>query len=136
MMAGDELARRENKMNSAERETLLKNLAESRERLLRMAQGLSQRAIALSSRSWRWTVAECLEHIAFVEGRVLGFVQKTLETVPDPSKRSAMEGEDDALVADLVGRVTRFQAPEYVAPTGRWPDEQLLKEFEATRQQT
>jgi uncharacterized damage-inducible protein DinB len=123
-------------MTSAERESLLKNLAESRERLLRMALDLSREQLHFRPAPGRWTVAECLEHIAFVEGRLLGLVQKLLETPPDPSKRSAMEGKDDMLVADLVGRVTRFQAPDYVAPTGRWPDEQLMKEFEAARRQT
>jgi len=136
MMAGDEASRRENKMTSAERESLMKHLAESRERLLRMAQGLSNEQLHYCPAPGRWTVAECLEHIAIVEGRVLGFVQKLLETPPDPSKRSAMEGGDDAMFAGVAGRVTRFQAPEYVAPTGRWPDEQLLKEFEGARQQT
>jgi uncharacterized damage-inducible protein DinB len=136
MMAGDKPPRRESKMTSVERESLLKNLAESRERLLRTAQGLSREQLHYRPAPGRWTVAECLEHIAFVEGRVLGFIQKTLETVPDPSKRSAMEGKDDALFANVAGRVTRFQAPEYVAPTGRWPDDQLMKEFEAARRQT
>jgi uncharacterized damage-inducible protein DinB len=136
MMAGDEPSRREKKMTSAERESLLKHLAESRERLLRMAQGLSREQLHYRPAPGRWTVAECLEHIAFVEARVLGFVQKTLETVPDPSKRSAMEGKDDVLFVDVAGRVVRFQAPEYVAPTGRWPDDQLMNEFEAARRQT
>ena len=47
-----------------------------------------------------------------------------------------MDGQDEALIAGLVARVIRFQAPEPVLPTGRWPDEQLLQEFEAARVQT
>jgi uncharacterized damage-inducible protein DinB len=136
MMAGDEPSRRESKMTSAERESLLKNLTESRERLLRMAQGLSREQLHYRPAPGRWTVAECVEHIATVEGRVLGLIQKTLETGPDSSKRSAMEGQDDAMAAGVAGRVARFQAPEILEPTGRWPDEQLLKEFEGARQQT
>ena len=118
-------------MTSAERELLLKNLAESRERLLRMAKNLSREELHYRPAPGRWTVAECVEHIVTVEKRLLGAIQKTLETAPDSSKRSAMEGKDDALIAGLVARVTRFQAPEAVLPTGRWPDEQLLQEFEA-----
>ena len=44
--------------------------------------------------------------------------------------------KDDALVADVAGRVTRFQAPEMLVPTGRWPHEELLKEFDRARQRT
>jgi uncharacterized damage-inducible protein DinB len=123
-------------MTSAERETLLKHLEESRERLLRMAKNLSREELHYRPAADRWTVAECMEHIVIVEARLLGVIQKTLETEPDPSRRSAMEGQDDALVAGLVARVARFQAPEFVVPTGRWPDEQLIKEFEDARRQT
>jgi uncharacterized damage-inducible protein DinB len=136
MMASDDPSRRENKMTAAERETLLKNLEESRERLLRMAKNLSTEQLHYRPAPDRWTVAECVEHIATVEARVLGVIQKTLEAGPDSSKRSAMEGKDDALVAGVVARMPRFKAPEPLVPTGRWPDEQLLNEFEAARRQT
>jgi uncharacterized damage-inducible protein DinB len=136
MIAGDDPSRRENKITPAERESALQNLAESRERLLRMAQGLSSEQLHYRPAPGRWTVAECVEHIATVEGRVLGRIQKTLEQGPDPSKRSAVEGQEDLMVAGAVARVARFQAPEVLVPTGRWPDEQLLQEFEAARQQT
>jgi uncharacterized damage-inducible protein DinB len=124
-------------LTSTERESLLKNLAESREHLLRLVQGLSREQLHHRSPArGRWTVAECVEHIAIVEGRVLGSIQKTLEPGPDSSKRSAMQGQNDALVANVAGRVTRIQGPDVLAPPGRWPDEQLLKEFEAARHQT
>jgi uncharacterized damage-inducible protein DinB len=136
IIVGGELSQGRTNLTSAERESLLKNLAESRERLLRMAQDLSREQLHYRPEPGRWTVSECVEHITTVEVRVLGSIQKTLEAGPDSSKRSVMEGQDDALVAGVVGRVTRFQAPEPLVPTGRWPDEQLLKEFEGARQQT
>jgi len=123
-------------MTPDERELALHHLAESRERLLRMAQGLSREQWHYRSAPGRWTVAECVEHIVTVESRVLDRIQKSLEKGPDPSKRSAMEGQDDVMFAGAEARVTRFQAPEVLIPTGRWPDEQLLQEFEAARQQT
>jgi uncharacterized damage-inducible protein DinB len=123
-------------MTFAESESLLKHLEESRERLLHMANNLTREQLHYRPAPGRWTVAECLEHIVTVEIRLLGAIQKTLEAPPDPSKRSAMEGQDDAFIARLVARVDRFQAPEHVVPTGRWPDEQLLTEFERARQHT
>jgi hypothetical protein len=123
-------------MTSDEREKLLKELEGSRERLLRMAKNLSREELHYRPEADRWTVAECLEHISMVEARVLGAIHKTLEAGPDSSKRSALEGMDDALIAGAVARVARYKAPEYVVPTGRCPDEQLLTEFEGTRQQT
>jgi uncharacterized damage-inducible protein DinB len=121
-------------MTPGEREALLKNLAESRERLLRVAERLSSEQWHYRPAPDRWSVAECVEHITTVEGRVLGLIQKTLESGPDASKSNAMK--DEALFADVAGRVTRFQAPEMLRPTGRWPCEELLKEFEGARQRT
>jgi len=123
-------------MTTAEREALLQNLADSRERLLRIVKGLSHEQLHYRPAPGRWTVAECVEHIAIVEGRVLGLIQKTLSDGPAPGKHSVMKDKDGALVEDVAGRVTRFQAPEYLVPRGQWPDEQLLKEFEAARRRT
>jgi uncharacterized damage-inducible protein DinB len=106
MMPSDKSSETENKMTPAERDKLLKNLEESRERLLLTAKNLSREQLHYRPAPDRWTVAECLEHISLVETRVLGAIHKTLE------------------------------APEPLVPTGRWPDDQLLNEFEGTRQQT
>jgi uncharacterized damage-inducible protein DinB len=125
-----------NNMTPAEREFALHQLTESREGLLRMAQGLSREQWHYRSAPGRWTVAECVEHIVTVEARLLDRIQKSLEKEPDPSKHSALEGQDHALIAKTVARVDRFQAPEVLVPTGRWPHEQLLPEFEVARRLT
>src|SRR5579864_5942973 len=121
-------------MTPGEREAVLKNLTDSSEQLHRMGAGLSGEQWHYRAEPGRWSVAECVEHITFVEGRVLGLIESTLKSGPDTSKSAAMK--DDALVADVAGRVTRFQAPEFLEPTGRWPHEQLLKEFDLVRQRT
>ncbi|MFZ3334076.1 MAG: DinB family protein [Candidatus Acidiferrales bacterium] len=123
-------------MTSAERELALQNLAESRERLLRMSQNLTREQLHFRAAPDRWSVAECLEHIVTVEARLLERIQTTLEKAPDPARRSAFEGRDDALLARTVGRELRLQAPGPLVPNGRFPDEQLLPEFEAARQRS
>jgi uncharacterized damage-inducible protein DinB len=135
-MVGGNPSRSQNQMTPAERELALCHLAESRERLLRMAQGLTREQLHYCDTPGRWTVAECLEHIVMVETRIFSGIQKALESGPDASKRSALEGQDDALVAGAANRVGRLQAPEVLVPTGRWPDEQLLQEFEVARERT
>ncbi|HXZ13831.1 MAG TPA: DinB family protein [Candidatus Sulfotelmatobacter sp.] len=120
----------------AERETLLKSLAESRERLLRAVEGLSREQLHYRPAPDRWTVAEIVEHVAFVEGRILGMIQKTLSAGPTPEKRSALEGRESVFFENVEARTPRLQAPDAVKPCGRWPDDQLLKEFEAARQRT
>ena len=121
-------------MTSAEREVLLKELAESRERLLGLVQGLSREQRQYRPAPGRWSVAEIVEHVATVENRILALVEDALKTAPDTTKRSALE--DHALLADVAGLVTRFQAPEFLVPTGKWQDDELTQQFEAARKRT
>lgn len=124
-------------MTPVERDTIVKHLTDSRERLLNVTQGLSREQLHYRPAEDRWSVAENIEHLTFVEGRIFGFIQKTLTEGPSPSKRSAVEaGRDSEFAQRIAGREDRFQAPEPVRPSGRWADDQLLKEFETTRQRT
>ncbi len=120
-------------MTSAEREVVLKDLADSRDRLRATTQGLSKTQLAYRAAPGRWSVAENIEHLAVVEAGILSMIEKGL-AAPDSSKRSAMD--DPGLIADVAGRITRFQAPEFLAPTGRWRDDELLPQFDAARKRT
>jgi len=121
-------------MTTAEREQLLKELAGSRERLLGLVQGLSREQREYRTAPGRWSVGEIVEHLAIVEDRILGLVQKALEGTPDSTKRSALD--DQALVADVAGRITRFSAPEFLVPTGKWQGDELMQQFDAARKRT
>jgi hypothetical protein len=123
-------------MTNSEREEILKQLADSRERLLAMTQGLTSEQLAYRAAPDRWSVGECIEHLTIVEGRVLGRIQDAITQGPDHSKRSAKEGEDRDLADDVAGRVTRFKAPEFLEPKGQLTREELLANFEANRKRT
>ena len=121
-------------MTSAERTFLLQHLADSSSRLQSAYQGLSREQRHFKPAPNRWSAAELLEHLAVVEARLFEMIQKTLEAPADASKRSVMT--DQAMMADVAGRITRFEAPEFLAPTGKCPDEQLWQEFETARKRT
>ncbi|HKV04287.1 MAG TPA: DinB family protein [Candidatus Acidoferrales bacterium] len=121
-------------MNPAERESLLKNLAESRDRLVSTVRSLSPEQRHYRPAPDRWSFADIVEHLTSVESLILGMVQKSLEAPADSSKQCAMD--DRALLTDVAGRITRFKAPEMLAPTGKFEDEELLPAFESARQRT
>jgi uncharacterized damage-inducible protein DinB len=122
-------------MTPMEREFLLKQLAETRDRLLNTARGLSPEQLLYRPEPGRWSVAENVEHITFVEKRVLGRVDGALQQPPGSSQRSTWDGQDEAFIKRVEGREDRVQAPEAIVPIGRWPLAELLPEFEATRKQ-
>jgi hypothetical protein len=54
----------------------------------------------LDGLEFRWSVAECLEHIILVENSILGAIEKTVQQPADVSKSAF---KDDALMAKVAG---------------------------------
>jgi hypothetical protein len=119
-----------------ERDFAAKQLAESRDRLLRLARGLSATQLDYRTAPGRWSVAENIEHVILVERRGTGFIEVALNQPPDASRRSGYPGSDEGLIKMLRDRSHPRRGPEQVQPNGRWPHEQLFTEFEAARQRT
>jgi uncharacterized damage-inducible protein DinB len=123
-------------MTQTERERAVSYLAQTRDNLLRAARGLSPAQLQFKPAPGRWSVADCLEHIIVVENRVLEGISNALQQPADPSKRSAFDGNDDELLQIVTDRTNRRQAPEIIHPSNRWPHDQLVPEFQATRART
>jgi hypothetical protein len=121
---------------AADRDFAAKHLAESRDRLVALVRGLSPRQLAYKTAPERWSIAENLEHIILVENRGRGFVENALKQAPDPARCGGYPGSAEGLVAMLRDRTHPRRGAEQIQPTGRWPHDQLLKEFQAARQLT
>lgn len=119
-----------------ERQRLTQYLAETRERLLGLARGLTAQQLDYKPAPDRWSIADCLEHLTIAEGRVLPRIEEALHASPDPAKRSAWAGRDDELVQNIANRVNRVQAPDFVQPKGQWRHQDLIRQLEAVRQRT
>jgi uncharacterized damage-inducible protein DinB len=120
-------------MTPAERQKVAALLDETREKLLGATRNLSATQLQYKPAPDRWSVAECLEHVTMVETGVLGNVQNAIKGEAGSPQVSM---SDDALVQTVTNRSTRAQAPERIVPTGRYPHDQLLGEFEAARKRT
>jgi hypothetical protein len=123
-------------MEAQERELVLEHLTESREKLLRLVEGLTKEQWAYRPAEGRWSINECLEHVTTVESRVLGIVTTKLAEGAAGPKKPEVRGKDEAVMTAVLDRTTRRQAPEPVRPSGKWVDSQLLDEFGKARQRT
>jgi uncharacterized damage-inducible protein DinB len=120
-------------MTPAEREHAVASLRDSRDRLVATVQRLSPSQLAYKPAPDRWSVAECLEHLIVVENSVFGLIQKAIEQPPERAKSGT---GDDAIVAKGMDRTERVKGPEAMMPAARWPQSELLKEFESARKRT
>jgi hypothetical protein len=82
-------------------------------------QGLSPAQWKFKPAADRWSIAEIVEHMVLAQEFMLGPVQEQL------AKAAPAAGRDnkavDAVIVNLLpDRTTKFHAPDFLEPTGRW----------------
>ena len=116
-------------LTQQERDSLLKHLQQTRQAFLDSIADLSDAQWTFRAGPDRWSIAEVAEHIAISETTILQLVTDKMLKAPaiprDPDTVS-----DEKLLAWLLDRTSRFQAPEMLKPMNRWATrDALTKEF-------
>ena len=124
-------------MEATEREQVVRNLADSRERLVLTVEGLSDEQRTFRPAEDRWSIADCVEHIAVVENSVLRSIHQVLQSPPQPERKNETLGKEQVILERVPARERRVKGPQEAMPQGRWPDfEELITQFEATRERS
>ncbi len=108
---------------------IIKTLEQSRDDLHAAVEGVSEAESRTRPAEARWSVLECLEHVATVERRFLNRLETAanLESSIDPER-------EPRVLAMVTDRSQRRQAPEMVQPSGRFASvADALADFDATR---
>jgi hypothetical protein len=66
----------------------------------------------------RWSIAETVEHIVFVQERVLGQILPALAEAPAPEPDYDREVVDSIVIHQFPTRLSKFSAPEVACPQG------------------
>ena len=124
-------------MNTQEREFVLDQLHNSRERLRVAVTGLSPEQQIFRPAEDQWSLADCLEHIALVEGRIFQGIQGALQQPPAPEKQAEVKDKTSFISRFVPDRSTRVKGPEMVMPRRDWKIfSELTESFEAARNRT
>ena len=108
-------------------------LAADRERLREAVDRVPAAARDTRPAPERWSVAEVLEHLALVEGRVGALFGLLLADAPKLADADGVATELDR--ANLRNRDRRIEAPEAIQPTGTVSAGAAMATLEQTRQQ-
>jgi len=123
-------------LTQQERDSLLTHLQQTRQAFLDSIADLSDAQWTFRAGPDRWSIAEVAEHIAISETTILQLVTDTMLKGP-AIPRNPNTVSDEKLLAWLLDRTSRFQAPEMLKPTNRWATrDALTKEFLAAREKT
>jgi hypothetical protein len=120
-------------MNAADREQILRLIAESEEALVAAVAGVSDERARQRPEPQRWSVLECVEHVILVEDGV--FASISAKSRPGaPAVEPRREGQ---ILRGMTNRERKIPAPEHAEPTGRYSSlAEALQEFRKRRART
>jgi hypothetical protein len=110
-------------------------LASTREKFLDATGALSDAQWRFKPSADRWSIAEVVEHVAIVEGRVHWLLGK-MAGPPEAEPGRFSSAIDDFILADLANTTVKVKAPPTVEPTGQCTPQEALRQFIASRTQT
>jgi hypothetical protein len=121
----------------ADRANAVAYLEKTRAAVVATAKGLSDAQLNFKAAPERWSVAECLEHIASAEGFLMNLIQTQVMKGPARAAGEDVKAIDEFVLKAIPDRSQKVQAPEPLKPSNRfgWVKDSL-KHFEETRAKT
>ena len=117
-------------LTKEERETAIKYMKETKEGFLNDVKGLSEAQLNFKAAPERWSIAQCMEHIAIAENALMGLIQDNQKKPADLSKRSEVKVTDADLLAKVTDRSRKGTAPEFLKPSNKFKNsEETIKAF-------
>ena len=117
-----------------DREKAIAYLQETRTKVLKSIEGVSEAQWTFKAGPDRWSIAEVAEHIALSESLIMGMIQGQMLQAPP---RQGAGIPDEKLIAGLTDRTQKAQAPEVLKPVNKWATkEALVKDFNTARDAT
>jgi hypothetical protein len=111
-------------VTDAERTYAIDLLKTTQDGLRQSLAGLNSEQLSFKPSADRWSIAECVEHIALVEKGIFRAVQAGLNAPADPDRRSTIEVSDVFVIKAVRSRSSSLPAPVPFMPTGRFGDAQ------------
>lgn len=103
-----------------ERAYAIDALTSTRVALRQSINGLTNAQLNYKPAPDRWSIAECVEHIALVERGIFGAIQKGMGYPANPEKRAEIKYSDVDVIKAVRSRSVTLPAPDPFLPTGRF----------------
>lgn len=126
-------------LTQAERDRAMSYLHATQKQITDTIQTLSPAQLAYHAAPDRWSVADCLEHLALTERGLFGMVTAQVMKSPPapPEKLILTQGKDEAVVKAISSRDVKAKAPEMFVPSNKWKTtDETLAAFRAARKDT
>jgi uncharacterized damage-inducible protein DinB len=109
-------------LTDADRKAAIDYLKETKAKLLKDVKGLTAEQLNFKASPESWSVAECLEHIAFSETAIFGAVDGSLKEAANPDKRSEVKFSDEEIKGMISSREKKVKTQEMFEPKNQFGD--------------
>lgn len=125
----------DNTLSKNERKFALTLMKETYKEVVKATKGLSEAQLNFKAAPDKWSVKECLYHIAAIEKMLWGMFENVTKAAANPEKRSQIKLTDEQVVNMVEDRTKKAQAPEQALPknTGYKSTDDVLADFKKTR---
>lgn len=103
-------------LTKKEKKIALNYLEQTRDDLQNTVGGLSEDQMNFKPAENRWSVKECLQHIAAAENGLWQWCEGTIKASANPEKRADIKVSDDQLIKMISDRSVKATAPEELRP--------------------
>ena len=129
-------AARAQELTQADREKAVQYLETTKKGVLEATKGLTPAQWNFKPAPDRWSIAECMEHIASAEDYIRALVVEKVMVAPAAPDRDVAK-IDEAIISNVPDRTNKVQAPEPLKPTNRFGSPQAaIEHFVESRAKT
>jgi len=124
-------------LSKKERKFAANYLKETRDGFLKDVKGLSEAQLNFKTAPERWSVAQCIEHIAVAENALFTGLQKSLQIPADTARRAEITASDTTVLRVVTDRSHKSTAAEFLQPDGKFSGTvEAMSSFKDRRQKT
>lgn len=107
-------------LTDAERNFAIQHLSDTKAYLENAINGLSEEQMKFKPSPEKWSINECLEHIAITETVIMTNVTSSFAQPANPEKRSEIKFTDEDIIKRLLDRSAKAKAREILLPKGNY----------------
>lgn len=101
----------------SDKEKLAAYYSETYNYLLKSVEGLSEAQLNFKPGKDRWSVAQCVEHIALTAPELFGYLKKALDAPENPARRGEVKMTDEDIIKAMTNREHKAKAAQNMQPS-------------------
>ena len=125
----------DNTLSNKERRFAMDLMKDTRDAAIESTRSLKDDQLDFKASPERWSVKECMYHIAGAEKLLWGMLETSMKGPATPEKKAEVKFTDEQVIKMLEDRSTKFKAPEPIQPqnTGYKSLDEAISDFKLTR---